>query len=361
MSDLIKHEYDGFEISQNKEDGYVNATELCKVAGRQFKDWYRLVNSKPYVEKISSVVNIPHHELVKITQGRVSQSTWVHKLVAIEIARWISLDFAVWANTHILELMETVQSLHSIGLVENSLTLKTDLVEVVQGEVVTSTLQLAEVFSKRHDNILREVNSKLRSPNLEIAEFYKHNCIESQYINSQGKAQPMYYLTRKGFSLLALGFTGEQAELFKIQYINAFEEMYSRLKGYAAATFLSQSKDKQLVYIIKNAVTGLVKVGITNNIERRLSQLECATGCELEVVYLHPIADNSKDIERKVHERFADYRQRGEWFNLDVNELINYLIVQPVLMNKDVEEVKVPDTFGEFIVKGLEFINKGGN
>ena len=58
-----------------------------------------------------------------------------------------------------------------------------------------------------------------------------HLFAESTYADSQGKAQPMYLMTRDGFSLLAMGFTGERALRFKLDFINAFNNMEAHIKS----------------------------------------------------------------------------------------------------------------------------------
>ena len=51
------------------------------------------------------------------------------------------------------------------------------------------------------------------------------NFRQSSYFNVQGKEQPCYEMTKDGFTLLAMGFTGKKAIEFKLNYINAFNTM----------------------------------------------------------------------------------------------------------------------------------------
>ena len=89
--------------------------------------------------------------------------------------------------------------------------------EVVNGRVMVSSLQVAEHFGKRHDNILRDIKR------LEIPEDFRLlNFEESSYVNQQGKEQPMYLMTRDGFTLLVMGFTGPRAVKWKIRLIEGF-------------------------------------------------------------------------------------------------------------------------------------------
>lgn len=62
-------------------------------------------------------------------------------------------------------------------------------------------------------------------------EFRLGNFAESFYINSQNKKQPMYFITRDGFALLAMGYTGEKAMKFNEAYIRQFNAMEKALLG----------------------------------------------------------------------------------------------------------------------------------
>lgn len=104
------------------------------------------------------------------------------------------------------------------------------LVSVVNNKVVTTSLQVSKVFEKTHYNVLRDIR------NLECSsDFQAFNFECSFYLrklpNNATKKEPMYYITRDGFTFLAMGFTGKIAAKFKEAYINAFNEMEERLRG----------------------------------------------------------------------------------------------------------------------------------
>lgn len=70
-----------------------------------------------------------------------------------------------------------------------------------------------------------------------------------------------------------------------------------------------------IVYFIKNKTTNNIKIGRTNDdIETRLSQLQTCNDCEL--VVLKVIECNSRIVEAQLHEKFANYHIRGEWYNI---------------------------------------------
>lgn len=62
-------------------------------------------------------------------------------------------------------------------------------------------------------------------------EFRLSNFGESFYVNIQNKKQPMVIMTRDGFTLLVMGYTGELAMQFKEAYIKQFNAMETALQG----------------------------------------------------------------------------------------------------------------------------------
>src|SRR5258706_1201450 len=76
----------------------------------------------------------------------------------------------------------------------------------------------------------------------------------------------------------------------------------------------------QYLYIIK--CQDFHKIGIANDVEARLAQLSTGNPYPLEVVVIYAF-DNAEIVERSIHQRYKEIRQRGEWFNLDYEALKN--------------------------------------
>ena len=91
---------------------------------------------------------------------------------------------------------------------------------------VVSSLDIAETFEKEHRRVLQDIIELQCSD-----EFRQHNFVQSEYVNSQNRKQPMFLVTRDGFTILAMGYTGEKAMKFKEAYINQFNAMEELLKG----------------------------------------------------------------------------------------------------------------------------------
>ena len=84
---------------------------------------------------------------------------------------------------------------------------------------------IASIFDRRHNAVVRAINELECTDN-----FRQSNFTLSSYISSQNKVLPKYTLTRDGFSMIAMGFTGSEAVKFKEIYINKFNEMEEALK-----------------------------------------------------------------------------------------------------------------------------------
>ena len=111
-----------------------------------------------------------------------------------------------------------------------STTCAKNLVSFNDGRIVTTSLQVAEVFNKLHRHVLRDIRNLECSSSFQESNFGL-SFYHSKLLNGGYKKQPMYYITKDGFTFLAMGFTGKIAARFKEAYINAFNEMERKLSG----------------------------------------------------------------------------------------------------------------------------------
>lgn len=100
------------------------------------------------------------------------------------------------------------------------------------GIVTTTSVQVAQFFGKRHDNVLRAIRVLLREGasadyllNFEEMVVTRENPSGGTPISA-----PAYRMNRDGFMLLAMGFTGKEALRWKLAYIAAFNRMEAELQ-----------------------------------------------------------------------------------------------------------------------------------
>lgn len=116
-----------------------------------------------------------------------------------------------------------------------------------EGRPVTTSRIVAEHFGKRHDNVLRDIESLRNALKIEevTAAFNELNFEPVRYQDEKGESRPMYLLTRDGFTLLAMGFTGQKALQFKVAYIQAFNRMERMLAGGQISAPTDQQRNRQ--------------------------------------------------------------------------------------------------------------------
>ena len=121
-------------------------------------------------------------------------------------------------------------------------------IAIVDGQVVTSSLAVADFFSKRHDDVLKKIRILDCSP-----EFCARNFAETSILvhqpNGGTRKLPCYHITRDGFAFLAMGFTGKRAARFKEAYINAFNLMEKSLSGADASDMSAVARNARGVYL----------------------------------------------------------------------------------------------------------------
>lgn len=114
--------------------------------------------------------------------------------------------------------------------------MKTELVfKSEKGTPITDSLLVAEKFGKEHRHVLDSIRN-LVAENSAAKLFF----IESQYEN-RGKLYPMYIMSRDGFSLLVMGFTGSKALAFKIEFIEAFNKIEQQIKTLQIPTTFAEA------------------------------------------------------------------------------------------------------------------------
>lgn len=146
-------------------------------------------------------------------------------------------------------------------------------------EAVTTSICVAQMFDKQHKHVIRDIENLIANmlttssahenkntlahesnePNFEpikkgkengalVCEsnepnfgFIKKYFIKGYYTDARHRRKPMYYMTRDGFTLLAMGFTGKRAMEWKIKYITAFNEMEKFIQTIKVDKQLQQS------------------------------------------------------------------------------------------------------------------------
>lgn len=128
-----------------------------------------------------------------------------------------------------------------------------EISKIQKEEVATVTsLDVAETFGKEHRRVLQDIRELKCSE-----DFRLHNFVQSKYVNEQGHNQSMFIMTRDGFTLLAMGYTGEKAMQFKEAYILQFNAMEKALIG--------KIREREKGIAVRQALTNTLKQSEEND------------------------------------------------------------------------------------------------
>lgn len=104
---LVPHTHQGSLIHQRAEDGYINATSMCRAAGREWSSYRRLDTTEAFLAALEGSLQI-HRDLLAqsiLTGANEQRGTWVHPQVAIHLAQWLSPEFAVKVTEWVYDWM----------------------------------------------------------------------------------------------------------------------------------------------------------------------------------------------------------------------------------------------------------------
>lgn len=127
---LVTHDWNGSAIAQLSQatkiakydvpTGYVNATQMCKACNKLWADYARLESTKVYWEGLSTSMGIPIDLLViTIATGKNHhRGTWVYPEIAIDLAQWVNVEFRIWANQTLRQVIQQQATQTAIAPVE---------------------------------------------------------------------------------------------------------------------------------------------------------------------------------------------------------------------------------------------------
>lgn len=198
------------------------------------------------------------------------------------------------------------------------------LVFLHNNQPVTDSLTVAEVFEKRHDIVLRDIENQITK--LQEAgeqEFSLHNFEESTYTNERGREYRKYNLTEDAFTLVSMAYTTPEAMKFKVRFIREFKRMREQLAEMnkpsymiddpieRAKKWIEEQQEKKKLQTDKLVLTQQV-----NELQPKASYYDLI----LQNKNLIPISVIAKDygmsaktMNKKLHELGVQYKQGDIW------------------------------------------------
>jgi hypothetical protein len=91
-----------------RDDGFVNATSMCRANGKRLNHYLSNDRTDDYIAALAADAGIPATGLIAVRRGGTpnQQGTWIHPRLAVDLARWISPQFAVWMDGWFLESIQ---------------------------------------------------------------------------------------------------------------------------------------------------------------------------------------------------------------------------------------------------------------
>ena len=119
-----------------------------------------------------------------------------------------------------------------------------ELVFLRNEQALTDSLTVADMFKKRHDIVLRAIENKIENDSTQ-------NCgrcfFKSKYKDAKGEWRKKYLMNRDGFTFIAMGFTGKEADAWKWKYIDAFNAMEKVITEKQTAIWVETRQQGKLI------------------------------------------------------------------------------------------------------------------
>jgi len=157
------------------------------------------------------------------------------------------------------------------------------LVFIENNKVVTDSLTVAEVFNKRHSDVIRDVETQINK--LHEAgeqEFGKRNFALSSY-QSGTREYKKYNLTEDAFTLVAMAYTTPEAMKMKVKFIQEFKRMREHI-------------EQHKVKVLDERTALIQSLKLTVETAERTDQLERAVNKQSQKIL---------EIENKVEEQIT--------------------------------------------------------
>ena len=191
------------------------------------------------------------------------------------------------------------------------------------GKLTVSSLQVAANFGKRHCDVLEAIEN-LKTENSVLRNMF----IESTYkVEGNNKTYKCYDITRDGFSLLVMGFTGKKALEWKLKYIEAFNVMEQQLLN---SNGLNVNLEELITKTVSVAVSETVKalIPFMKAPAQEIKELHSETK-RIRKKYKHITPSKISMLEPKLKQQVDEMIISGEY---SCQQIANY-----IMNNSDIE------------------------
>jgi Rha family phage regulatory protein len=126
-----------------------------------------------------------------------------------------------------------------------------NLVIIQDGQPVTSSLLVAQKFGKEHKSVMRAIEAVIeQTPENECKRNFALTSQDVEMPNGGFRQEPLYVMTKDGFSAVVLGFTGKQAIKFRWDFIAEFNQMERTLQSGTALRVAAVEENIKRRYLL---------------------------------------------------------------------------------------------------------------
>ena len=298
-----------------REDGYVNATQLCKAGNKRLDNYINSTNTKEFLYELSKNLNIPEEKLYISIRGGKHPGTWVHDQVATNLAQWLSPLFAVQVSVWLRELLFTGKV--ELGKEKNN-------------------KELDNIYK---DKILKLENNikTLSNENSQI----KNMAIKLKKQHTELLKKKNYYKFKKGFAFYIIKDDWREKEYLKFGITNDINE---RLQTYR--TDMPECKILFLIYTENNKL-------IEDCIKQKYNKI--LTHQNHEYVINIDISNIKREILKLLKYLNIDFTEENNLNLYNNDDEINILEKTDLIDNEDELNLTVPAKIIECSICNLKF------
>ena len=103
----------------------------------------------------------------------------------------------------------------------------------------------------------------------------------------------------------------------------------------------ASQRNVRFVYVMQDAGSGSVKIGVSNNVAVRSEQIEYERKCSVDIFWHVGVPfDKGMTLEQSVHRRLkrTECHKRGEWYIIDPEVAVD--VIKRALDDLDIQPVK---------------------
>ena len=192
---IQKFFYKNIDVSFD-EKNFLDATSIAKHFDKFVKDYLKTAQTQDYINALAQNLSVGNiiltaNDLVVVRQGGAIQGTWLHPKLAVNFARWLSADFAVWCDLKIDELIKNHQNPTAL-LPQNYAAALRELAESVERE------EILKLENKQQADCIEAMSNYFRA-GMTTSQFVKGlNGVNSTQINAFLQQKNWLYKDQRG-------------------------------------------------------------------------------------------------------------------------------------------------------------------